>query len=101
MKYFVNICLNDDKNRITGFLVCDVAKKKLYNGGFFIKDHYNKVDNPEQHFILFKTYNNNICFEFNDENLFHQVINIHYGNICHKKLKEVLSDLNFIMEYML
>lgn len=101
MKYFVSICLNDDKNRITGFLVCDVAKKKLYNGGCIIKDHHNIVDNPEQHLVLFKTYDNNICFEFNDENLFQQVINIHYGNICHKKLNEALSDLNFIMEYML
>ena len=101
MKYFVIINLNDDNTRIIGFLACDVNEKKLYNGGCFIKDHHNRVDNPKQHFILFKTYNNNICFEFNDQNLFQQVINIHYGTICYKKINEALSDLNFIMEYML
>jgi hypothetical protein len=101
MKYFVSICLNNDNFRITGFLACDVDKKKLYNGGCIIKDHHNRVDNPEQHFTLFKSYNNNINFEFNDENLFQQVINIDYRTICHKKINEALSDLNFIMEYML
>ena len=101
MKYFVGIFLSDDNSTITGFLACDVDKKKLYNGGCIIKDHHNIVDNPKQQFTHFKNYNKNISFELNDENLFQQVINIDYGNICHKKINEALSDLNFIMEHLI